>query len=292
MPIPRKQFEVWIRRQLFQQSERLTKFIVRHGTATSRLGQVLIHIDVPQPSTSEVEDWDDWINQAIDEIENTTQADADGSSTGVEKYIIQAFHGDLNRPSANFNIRMASETSAEDDGIMSEPATKSGLLSQLMRHNEVMMRTSTMAQAHVLNAMQKTLNKQETVIERLLNEKFENITVVEQLMSQKQERDLEIKVHEHKVEMQEKLFDKAMLTLPIVAQKLLGKGGDNSTPSQMSTIEQQIATLSETLTEPQLEAFTKILDQDQLISLFNLITTAREKQDHLLQKKNDVPDEK
>jgi hypothetical protein len=283
MTLPKNQFETWLRRHLFLSEERCRKIIIRHGTATSRLGQILFAIDVPT-EIDESNNWNDWITEVINEIDNTAQADADGSSAGVEKYVIQVLHGDDIKPSASFNIRMAGESSPEDDGILSEPATKTGLLSQTMRHLEAVMRSNTMVNAHALTQFQKTISRQETMIEKLVEEKFNSIGVVEELLSQKQERDLEAAKVGQKMELQEKLFDKGMLLLPTIVNKVAGGNGQKLLPEHTTPLEQQISSLMGTITEEQLNQLKTVFTTEQLVVLLDMFNNVGEKQEQLTKK--------
>ena len=294
MSMPKTQFSVWLRSQVFGQDEKCRKIIIRHATPTARIGQVLFSIDIPNDCPEDAA-WDDWITEQVNTIENITQADADSSITGVEKYSIQTFHGEDNKPSATFSIRVRGENSdGEDDGLLSEPATKSGLLAQLMRHNEAIMRMSTVGTHDILKAMNSTIHKQEEVIEKLLNEKFENLGVVDELISRKHERELEQSKVAHDMEMKEKLFEKSMLIVPLIANKLLSKGnnGQKVLPTETTTIEQELAALAETLTDDEIKQMFKILSPEKSLVLADLLKSVVTKQHGLLQKPNKESDEK
>ena len=292
--MPHKQFEIWLRRQLFEGAEPCTKLIVRHGKATSRLGQVLIRLEVPKHSDGEVVDndaWSDWIRSVVNEIDMTTQADADGSSSGVEQYVIQSFHGDDSvKPTGSFNIRVASESGdSDDDGILSEPATKNGLLSQLMRHNEANMRSTIMLAAQMSQTAQKQLTKQEQIIDKLIEDRFNNFVVMEKLLSEQHSRDTETAEAAHRMEIKDKVLDTFRMVLPAAANKLLGKG---TVVEEISATEQQILALSQSLTEDQFGLLQKTLTEPQLMVLLGLISSANEKANKQLgaPKSNEVND--
>jgi len=289
MSMPKTQFAVWLRTQVFGQDEKCRKIIIRHATPTARIGQVLFSIDVPNDKADDL-NWDDWITEQVNTIENISQADADSSVTGVEKYSIQTFHGEDNKPTATFSIRVKGENSdGEDDGLLSEPATKSGLLAQLMRHNEAIMRMSTVGTHDILKSMNAQIHNQEAVIEKLLNEKFDNIGMVDELISRKDERELAHAKASHDMEMKEKLFDKGMLLAPMIANKLLGKGngGQKALPEDTSAVEQEMHSLATTLTEDELRQILKILPPEKALVLVDIFKTVCDKQDQLLQKKSD-----
>lgn len=291
--LPKTQFSMWLRVQLLGQEESCRKIIVRHATATGRIGQVLHSIEVPNEIAPDDATWDEWITDQIDMIDQLTQADAEGSTTGVEKYSIQTFHGKENRATATFSIRVAAETNIEDDGISNEPATRPGLLAQMMRHNEAMARMTIIGTGNIIKAQNSQIAKYERVIDKLLEEKFETVVTVEQLVSQKHERDLETAKVEHEIEQKEKLFDKAMLLAPIIANKLIGRGkdGEKIIPEETTPLEQSVHSFASSLTEKQFEKLLEALDVDQKVSLLAMINSVNDKQAKLLKKSDEETDE-
>jgi len=280
MSIPRTQFAIWLRTQLFGQEESCRKIIIRHATSNARIGHVLLSIDVPTNVDPDEMTWDEWVTNNIDMIEQIVQADADGSNTGVEKYAIQVYHGDDNRPSATFSVRMTSQA-GDDDGLATEPASKNGHLAQMMRHVEAMMRMTIIGTGNTIKAQSAQIHKYESVVEKLLNEKFDNITTMEQLMSMQHERDLESAKAEHDMQVKDKLFDKAMILAPIVANKLLG---EKALPEKTTATEQVFHSFAASLTEDQFKKLLTVLDADQQVALLEVINSTNTKQERLLQK--------
>lgn len=275
--IPRKQFEVWLRNQLFILTERgkCTKIVLRRTTVSSKMGQEVLTIDVPQEDDSPD---DNWITDVLTTIEEIAQADADGCGTGTQKYLVQTHHEESNKPSAGFAIRMHADNDEED--IFSEPATKQGLLAQLMRHNEAIMRSTSHMQASVITNMQKTVARQESMINNLVDEKFNNIVVMERLLSNQQERDIENAKAGHKMELQGQIVNKLMLLAPTIVNKL-GKG--KLLEEKTSPYEQQISSLADTLTEEQLGALQKIFTPDQLLVLIDVFKQSKMKTEKLIE---------
>lgn len=270
--IPVKQFEQWIRKQVFVMLDggKCRQLVMRHVTSASRTGQVVLKLDVP-------EDVDDnWVVTARDELSNTAQADSDGVG-GMQSYVIHSFHGEDETPTARFTIRMHGEAEVEDDNISTEPPTKSGLLSQTMRHLEAVMRTSAIMQASALQTTQRIVGQQEQIIEKLVKEKFDNIDTVEALLSQKSEREIEQARAAHKMDIQDKLVEKVNLLVPVIMGKIAGSGQKMLTAGQ-SPLEAQLGALADSFDTDQLNALQKVMRPEQLMVLLDMITQVKQKQ--------------
>lgn len=278
--IPRKQFELWLRHQIFVDIDagKCYKFAVKHVNSASKAGHAILNIDVPHvdgPPT------DDWIADQIKLIEDITTADAAGAG-GTQAYVVFSFHGeDAEKPTSRFSLRMAGDPSLEDADIESEPATKTGVLAQLMRHNEAIMRTSALQTSTVMTLMQRTTQQQAAIIEKLVEEKFNNIGTVEALLSQKNERDIEIMKASRDMEMKEKAFDTLKMLAPTVMNKLLTSGNPQNvaTPQAISARDQQLAALADSMTTEQLEALQKVFNTEQLMTFIDVFSQIKKQQE-------------
>lgn len=282
--MPKKQFEGWLRHQLFVDIDngQCSKFILKHVTSASRAGHTVLTIDVPR---EEGQPDDNWIQDNVKLIEETALADASGQG-GVQGYVIFSFHGeDTDKPTARFSIRMAGEPNAEEDDISSEPPTKTGIISQVMRHNEAIMRSSMMTTSTVMTLMQRTLAQQASVIEKLTEEKFNNINIVESLLSQKNERDIEAEKAKETMALKRKAFDTLSLVAPTLVNKMLTSGNPNNaaSPQAISARDAQLAALADTFTTEQLEKMQSVFTPDQLMIFIDVFSQIKQQQQTLLE---------
>lgn len=279
--IPEKQFEHWIRKQVFIIADdgKCTKLVMRHVTSASRTGQIVLSVEVP-------EDVDDgWVTTTKEELINIAQADSEGIG-GTQGYIILSYHGESATPSARFTIKMHSTADVDGDDISTEPPNQKGLLGQTMRHLEAVMRTSAMMQASTLSATQRMMGQQEMIIEKLIKEKFDNIDVVETLLSQKSDREIEQAKAAHALEMQDKIVDTVQLLLPVALNKLKGNG-QKMLPEKASGIDQQIAAIADTITTDQLTKMQQVFEPAQLMAILDLFSQAKQKKENLVDDKTD-----
>lgn len=287
--MPKKQFESWFRSQIYLVTDegRCKKFVLRHVTSASRMGQAVLTIDVPSEVAGEEGIEDAWISESCRSIEDTAQGDADGAG-GMNNYIVQSFHGEKpEKATARFTLKFHGGSDVETDEVSSEPPNKTGLLSQLMRHNEAIMRTATIVQGNALSTMQRTQARQESIIEGLLKEKFENFELIEKLLSQKDEREMAKAKAIQDMEMRDKLVDKVSLLAPMVINKFMssGKPGEQKLlPEATTPVEQQLSSLADSIDENQLMQMQKIFSPEQLMTFVDVFSTIKKKQNTLLQK--------
>lgn len=276
--IPLKQFESWLRHQLFVNVDdgHCQKIVVKDVTGSSKIGSNIISIDVPADLNGD--NADDWIKDNIKLIEETTGADAAGKG-GTQTYVIMAYHETLDKSSARFTIRMQGDPNLEDDDVGSEPATKSGLLGQVMRHNEAIMRTAALQTATIMTQLQRTTQQQASIIEKLIEEKFNNIDVVEQLLSQKSERDIEVMKASRELEMKERALDTFKQIVPLAASKLLGPKTTDAAPGPISDTDTQLGALADSISMDQLNALQQVFTPAQLMQFMDVFTKVKEKQE-------------
>jgi hypothetical protein len=197
---------------------------------------------------------------------------------GTQRYRIEAYHGDSAAPTARFSIRTYGESEPEDEGLSSEPPTKSGLQAQTMRHLEAVMRITAMTQNRAFDAQQKMLTILQSQNEKLLEEKWKNFELVESLLSQKDEREIERAKAVQKLEMQEKLVDKVTLLLPTAVNRLFGgNSGQKVLPEKTTPMEEQLCALGETLQPAQLEELQRVLSTEQLMVFLDIFQNVNKK---------------
>lgn len=274
--IPKKQFEQWVRQQLFVATDEgpFRKFVLRHLSSATRTGSVLLTIESPENP----EDLnDDWVENFLAQAQETAQGDSEGIG-GTQRYRVEAYHGDSAAPTARFSIRTYGESEPEDEGLSSEPPTKSGLQAQTMRHLEAVMRITAMTQNRAFDAQQKMLTILQSQNEKLLEEKWKNFELVESLLSQKDEREIERAKAVQKLEMQEKLVDKVTLLLPTAVNRLFGgNNGQKVLPEKTTPMEEQLCALGETLQPTQLEELQRVLSTEQLMVFLDIFQNVNKK---------------
>ena len=269
MAFGRKQFEIWLRKQLGSDRDegRCTKLVLQHVTSGKKAGGEVVAISIPKKIRDQ-EAVESLLTDTTTEIENASNADAAGIG-GTQSYVISAWFENSERPLARFTFRVMG--SDEDDGdLSSEAPTKEGLLGQLMRHNDVMMRTSVMSTGQTIAMLQRQNSRLQETLESLLEEKWKNLEVMEGLYSQKQERELAASNAAMKQKLLGEFAEKAQLLFPVIVNKLAGRKAlpEPEGGSMMAMMKGFL----ETLTPDQFEVLGKVLRPEQQIAVAELMS--------------------
>lgn len=132
----------------------------------------------------------------------------------------------------------------------SEPPTDQGLLSQLMRHNEAMFRTSNAATGALTHHLAKMVEKLSDENETLRHERIRTITVMENLHTQAHERDLATQAAKAEQERKDALFGKMMEIGPLLLNKVTGQ---EMVRAVKSPLEATVSSFMESITPNQLD---------------------------------------
>jgi len=208
--------------------KRVTRFLIETLSRTEKTELVLFHINATYRKSSiwSESTWSTPEETAVTVFEAARQhTDALG---GLQRFILNAYdrsdpeaQGDQPLGSVAFKVEPPMATDTEDAG--SEPATGQGMLAMLMRHNQEMHRQSNHAMGTLTYHLAKTVEKQADQIDKLMADRIATIDVMEELMSQKHDRDLAARHTEAKIERDKSMFEKAMQLGPVVLNKLAGK---------------------------------------------------------------------
>lgn len=261
----RRDCETWVRKQLMiQKAEgRCTRIVLRHVVQGNKVGNEVASWNCP------IELDEQWIQDTVNEVETSAHTDAGGLG-GPQKYMLFAFFERSEaKPLARFPfLEHASDEGTGDEGsdLDTESPNAKGLTAQLMRHNEALMRTTMMGITQIIGTLQRQVSKQSDTIEKLVQEKFDNLDTMEALLSKKQERDMELKEAETKQRLLTDAAEKAMALMPVVVSKIVGKDG----PTSPSMNDELLKSFLSTITPDQLDNLTKILKPEQSMIVIEL----------------------
>jgi len=258
----RSKLERWLRQQiLVQEDERgRCKRIALCHVVSGKLGQEIASFKVPSKSLE-----DDYFGETISAIDTSIVDDAEPLG-GVQTYVVFPYFEGSSKPGSRFTIREVSTSVEDPESIESEPATKTGLLSQLMRHNEANARTSALALGTILNTLRTTNQRQADTIEKLLTDRQANFETMEKLRSEETERSLLMKREEASEKFKTDMMEKFTLLLPVVVNKIAGK---NLLPGKTGT-ETVIQGLFESIDQEQLTKLQTIMRPEQIAAMLEI----------------------
>jgi hypothetical protein len=212
----------FLSRQFYKSDEDLGvcfKLVCKHIGA-AKAGDVF-QIMVPHTETV-VKINDDELEIMANQIEGSAAEDAEGLG-GVCKYQLHAYFTKSPRPVARFTFRMAGAELDEYEDAFSEPGTVKGHTTQMMRHNEALVRICVMGANQTIGLMNRSLARKEEQIEKLLDGRMKDFELMEDLRSQQHLRELETKAEEAKQQRYDDLYQKGKVLLPVIANRIAGK---------------------------------------------------------------------
>jgi hypothetical protein len=234
--------------------------VLRHSGAGRTAADISEHEGAPNPSSPEADQYIEVLQSALEE---DAQDDANGFPEGtIQTYMVYAYFGGRKKPSARWPMRMAPES---DEAIMgeSEPPTSEGLVRQLMRHNEGTMKAANLGLTTIMGQMTNLVQQVSAQNEYLMAERMETIKLVEEMHSQKHERELSAFQHMQRAELMRDGVNKASAIIPHLVNKLAGKNLLKAADPTTIALRQLMTTLK----PHQLQGILAQLEPEQQIAL-------------------------
>lgn len=162
------------------------------------------------------------LQEMANQIAEIAQQDTDGMGEVTTFQVVAKYRGD-NSPAKRSPTLRLSPDNVEETGGLSEPANKDGILKQLMRHNEAIMRT-------LVHSASSTHQYQTRMLEVLSNaqiqsqeKQLEAARMIEELQTEQHERDLATEESRRKARQTDELITTVKRLGPVVVNKLVGK---------------------------------------------------------------------
>ena len=264
----------WLEKHLWATREEgpVVKVVVKHLDANGRAGKEEIwSCNMPHEGDS-VTLPEEEVTDLINDMHTSCYDDAEGMAAGLQRYKILCYVKHKANAHSRFTFSLAGDNQDVDDTGVSEPSTQKGLLGQLMRHNEAIMRTAIMSTNQNMAMMQRTIGRQNEHIEKLLEDRRETFEVTEDLKSQRHDRELASMQAENQEKRYAEMFDKASLLLPAVVNRVAGK---KLLPEHVSPMTDMLKNFAESLTPEQLSNIMPTLKPEQQIALVEFIEASQ-----------------
>lgn len=256
------EFHRWLRNALFKtRVSPLTRLVLRNAASGNRSGEIE-EFEIP----SDLEP--DAVTELADSIIATAQRDADASGTKLQSYTIMAYDaGD--KPGGRHRIRLRGE--GEEDESGEERPDRDGIISQMMRHNEALMRMATMGAQATISHLTRQLEASQNTVAKLTEQKAQAQELLETVKSRQVER--ELMVIESEAEQTRKnalvttVVSKMENLLPIILSKLGGGGAKMLSDRETRVLKSFVGQLS----QEQIMAMAGHLSMEQQIALMSMI---------------------
>lgn len=272
----------WIRKIVVpattdQSLGRCTKLEVVHFSVNNKpqgaVGQVAI------PRTFEV----DGVDTLVREIVEMAQEDANNLHQGIQRYAVFArFEKDANyNPRCYFRIAGKEEYDPDTGGAdPSEPADAKGLVAQLMRHNEAIMRSMVVNSSYMMDTLRQENASQRILLDKQAEQAVEVGALIQEMLDNSTGRRLQEKESENKQAMLGATFEHLKLLFPVLLNKLAGQKVAPETDASFTTL----AALFESMTQEQQQAFVTTFLQPSQVPLFGEFLASYEKRKQTLTK--------
>lgn len=272
-PTSVRNLQTWLRECLFSIVDgddgalRFARVKVFQLIRGNRRGEEVLTVEVPQKAG------EDWCDTAALDIHGKLATEA-ATLGGLQKYALYAYHsGDNENHTSRFVIRLQNDDDSDDgDGLNSENPDKAGLTSQAMRHAEVYAKTMSGMVMALMGSYQSTISRQNTMIEKLLEEKSNGLEAMQDLIEAKDERDVRMIQARAKAKGIEDLVGRLGVLLPAVANKVSGKAIFPVEDTSLMMMTRSLVT--SIMADPdRAEKLMALLPPEQGIALMNLYET-------------------
>lgn len=213
-----------------------------------------------------VDSWDDFQRmspaEVADQIIERCEDDAK-IFRGVQTYVVFCFRKERSDPSGRFAFRIMGREGQDGIEGESEPPTEKGHAGQMMRHNEALMRLMLKTMTDMIGQNQRAMERTQSMNEQFANKHFEVLTLVEQLVDRKAEREVKIEKEKNSEAFRKSLMSKVDLILPTVGSKLL--------PENKGIQDAAIASFLDSLSDEQTDKLMRALRPEQIPILIKIL---------------------
>jgi hypothetical protein len=263
-----QQIQGWVRENVLYPEKKL------HGTCDHVM---LRHVNVERKPQGDVKAFpvrleegaeDDGLIPLLHKIAEAAQGDADDMNQGVQSYALYAYYPAHKGYVPRRFFRVApSDVEIQRDLAPSEPPTEKGLVAQMQRHVEAIMRTSTIANGHLFQTMQNEMRRLAEMNEKFATQQIDFMVLTQDLIDNSHGRRLKEKDAETNLAMKESALSKIEALVPVILNRLAGK---QILPEENRSL-MLMAALMENMSEAQQLQFYGSLNDPQKMALAEIL---------------------
>jgi hypothetical protein len=211
---------------------------------------------------------EDGIEPLLHQIAEKLQGDADNVNQGVQTYGVYASYPSDRGYVPRYKVRVApSDVEIQRDFAPTEPPTEKGLVAQMQRHLEAILRTTTVATGHVFQLMQGEIKRMAEMNEKFAGQQIDVMILMQDLVDNTHGRRIKEREAEANLAMKESALGKLEMVAPVLLNRLAGK---QIFPEENRSL-MLMAQLLETMSPEQQAAFEGGLTQGQKIALAEVL---------------------
>lgn len=276
-------------------SQKVKAFLSKYKDSTENEGTLVIELYQAAVGQEEIVETFEYeqgesLDKLVDEVLEAAVEDADGLVTGGKvKYTVKV-EGLRGRVAFSLKVVAGEDEDIED---VEDLPNKKGLITQQMRHNEKLMKTSMGIMEKFGNILQKALHDKDQRIADLERVHLDGIKTFAELTQAKHVQDMEYR----KLEREESRKDQAIGVLaqgaPMLMHMVASKLG-GSPPQGPSPLEQALVQFMNSISGEQIQQLiaSNIFNQGQLMGLLEMAKAIEEKQQGQAQQQESAAPEK
>lgn len=254
----------------------VVKLVLRHVTAggqSSKDGEVF-SVNIPHTEDCVTIDEGE-LSTLVTDIETAAHDDAEGLAAGVQRYKLLIYCKHQSHPFRRIAFRMSAGHDEEDEIGLTEGPNPKGLLGQMMRHNEALMRTAVMGANQTIGMLVRQNSSQANQMEILLRDRRADYETMEELKSQHHERDLMSMESENREKRFQMMFEKASILVPALVNRV---SGQKLLPESSTPFREMVRGLVESMDGDQLGKIMPHLRSDQQLAFMEIFESMRQEE--------------
>jgi len=215
---------------------------------------------------------DDSVQKRITSFLEQAQNDANsGDGPGPFSYFLVALDDENNIIERSGFLKFFN-TEVDESSQGDEPPTQKGLLGQLMRHNEAMMRSLVLQSGKTIESLSNMLMQYQQRESEMQSRQITLFTELEEAYSEKHKRAIELKREETRAVQIDKISDQVVQFLPALKARLLApsKDGKVVTDASGKKLAEVLLPLISDLSAEQLEGLANVIGVEKLATLGEL----------------------
>ena len=219
------------------------------------------------------------IQPLINAIVDAAQKDADDLNAGLQSYGLYAvFPQDISYVPRKVIRVAANDSEIERDIMPSEPPTEKGMVAQLMRHNESIMKTAAVSQGYMTQSLQAENRRLSEMVEKFSQQQIDFMVLMQETVDHTHQRRLAEKESEINMALKEGTFANLKAIIPIIANRIAGKP-IMPEPSREFML---MSSLFENMTQEQQTTLLSSLSPSQASVLSEILSEYEKKKDMFL----------
>ncbi len=270
MNIAANRLVAWLRQQITiaRPSGQVVRFELRHIPLGAKAGHEVATFDPPSRDSAE-----DWLEDTAQQVLAAAENDAQNlNAAAPQAYVLLSYRKE-NETKADARFVLPRVTATEenvDGGYESEPASLKGAFAQQLRHNEALIRLMITNSNTLLETSQRNIERLTQHLEKREEQRVELFDTFEELLSKKQDRELERMKAEQRAEAFKQAIPDLKLLVGAIANKMTGAKALPSGPQS-----EMLARFFATLTDEQKQAIFGSLRPEQQTGLMEIFQAAQ-----------------